>query len=200
MLSENKIKPVCSLKNVVFAAFVIIGTITLYDEILMPHVNRLQAAQERVLVMDEITKKTTIIQMGMETKKRKLEELQNKFKDIHVKLFDSVKAEEFFSDIQAMAEHANCIVYSLNFSPINAAVEETAQSKITSNISTNSATLTVTGSYTNVVNLVNSLQNRPKQVWTDSISIEPIDDSDVVKCKLCIRIYVIYDERGHHHG
>ena len=200
MLAESKIKPVCSLKNVVFAAFVIMGTITLYDEILMPHVNCLQAAQERALVMDEIAKKTTIIRMGMETKKRKFEELQDKFKDIHTKLFDPVKAEEFFSDIQAMAEQANCVVYSLNFSPINAVTEETVQSKITNNISTHSATLTVTGTYTNIVNLINSLQNRPKQVWTDSISIEPIDDSDVVKCELSIRIYVIYDKRRYEHG
>ncbi|MHC4196272.1 MAG: hypothetical protein ACYSQZ_10140, partial [Planctomycetota bacterium] len=81
--------------------------------------------------MGDIAKKTNTIRVVTELKKKKLEELQDKFKHIHTKLFNSVEAEEFFSDIQAIAEQANCIVYSLNFSPINTATEETVQSKVT---------------------------------------------------------------------
>jgi phosphomevalonate kinase len=181
----------------VFAVFVVIGAITLYDQFVTPHMNYFHATQEYALVMGDIAKKTNTIRVVTELKKKKLEELQDKFKHIHTKLFNSVEAEEFFSDIQAIAEQANCIVYSLNFSPINTATEETVQSKVTDNINENCVTLTVAGSYTDIVNLINSLQNRPKQVWTDSISIETIGNSDVLKCELNIRIYVIYDKWRH---
>ncbi len=133
-------------------------------------------------------------------KKKELEILQDKFKHIHTKLFKTVKAEEFFSDIQAMAEQANCTVYSLNFSVTNTATEGAGQSKVTNNISTNSATLTVAGNYTKIINMINNLQNRSEQVWMDSISIESIEDSEVLKCELTIRIYVIDDKRKQHRG
>ncbi len=199
MLSEANIKSIRSSKNVVFAAFVFIGAMILYDRIIVPHMNYFHVMQEYALVMGDIAKKTNTVHMITEIKKKKFEELQDKFKYINTKLFNPVEAEEFFSDIQAIAEQANCIVYSLNFSPINTATEETVQSKVTNNISTNSVTLTVAGSYTNIVNLINSLQNRPKRVWTDSISIETLGDSDVLKCELSIRIYVIYDKWRHRH-
>jgi phosphomevalonate kinase len=178
----------------VFAVFVVIGAITLYEQFVTPHMNYFHATQEYALVMGDIAKKTNTIRVVTELKKKKLEELQDKFKDIHAKLFNPVEAEEFFSDIQAIAEQANCIVYSLNFSPINTATKKTVKSKVTKNISENCVTLTVGGSYTDIVNLINSLQNRPKQVWTDSITIEAIGNSDVLKCELNIRIYVIYDK------
>ena len=194
MLSEANIKSIRSSKNVVFAAFVIMGATALYDHFVVPHINYLHATQEYALVMGDIAKKINTVSTVAEIKKRKLGELQDKFEHIHTMLFNSVEAEEFFSDIQAIAEQDNGTVYSLNFSPINTTTEETAQSKVTGNISENSMTLTVAGSYTDIVNLINSLQNRPKRVWTDSISIETIGDSDMLKCELNIRIYVLYDK------
>lgn len=193
MLSEANMKSIRSSKNVVFAAFVVIGAITFYDHIIVPHIKYFHTTQKYALAMDDIAKKTNTVRTITKLKKEKLEELQNEFKHIHTKLFNPVKAEEFFSDIQAIAEQANCTVYSLNFSAINAATEETDHSKVTKNISINPVVLTVGGNYENIVNLINSLQDRPKQVWIDSISIETIDDSGALRCELNIRIYVIHD-------
>ena len=196
MLEKAQIKLIRSSKNAVFAALVIIGTIALYNQIIVTHINYSHAAQTDTLVMEKGAKKEGVIRTCALIKKKKLEELQDKFKDIHIKLFNSVKAEEFFSDIQAMAEQANCVVYSLNFSPVKTAAEETGQSRVTNNISTNSVKLTVAGGYTDIVNLIASLQSRPKQVWIDSISIEPADDSGRLNCELTARIYIIHDKWG----
>lgn len=189
MLSEANMKSIRSSRNVAFAAFVVIGAITFYDHIIVPHINYFHSTQKYALAMDDIAKKTNTVQTITKLKKEKLEELQNEFKDIHTKLFNPVQAEEFFSDIQAISEQANCTVYSLSFS----ATEETNHSKVTKNISINPVILTVAGKYENIVNLINSLQNRPKQVWIDSISIETINNSGMLKCELNIRVYVIHD-------
>ncbi|MFC1677316.1 hypothetical protein ACFL3G_09685 [Planctomycetota bacterium] len=200
MLSEIQIKSAGSLKNIIFAAFVVVGAFILYDRIVLSHVNYSRVVQENVLIMDDIARKENLIQTCVGIKKKELEELQDKFKHIHTKLFNTVEADEFFSDIQAIAELANCTVYSLNFSATNTTAEGAGQSKVTNNISTNSATLTVAGDYTEIVNMINNLQNRSERVWTDSISIESIEDSEVLKCELTIRIYVIDDKRKHRHG
>ncbi len=107
MLSEDNIKSIRSSKNVVFAAFVVIGAIIFYDHIIVPHTNYFHATQKYALAMDDIAKKTSTIQTITKLKKEKLEELQNEFKDIHTKLFNPVQAEEFFSEIHAIAEQAN---------------------------------------------------------------------------------------------
>ncbi len=193
MLSEDNIKSIRSSKNVVFAAFVVIGAIIFYDHIIVPHTNYFHATQKYALAMDDIAKKTNTVRTITKLKKEKLEKLQGEFKHIHTKLFNSVEAEEFFSDVQAIAEQANCVVYSLSFSAANTATEETDYSKVTKNISTNPVILTVAGNYANIVNLINSLQDRSKQVWIDSIDIETIDDSGMLRCELNIKIYVIYD-------
>lgn len=193
MLSEDNIKSIQSSKNVAFAAFVVIGTMIFYNHIIVPHVNYFHTTQKYAQAMDKIAKKTKTVHTITKLKKKQLEELRNDFKDIHTRLFNSVQAEEFFSDIQVIAEQADCTVYSLSFSAANTAIEETDHSKITKNISTNPVILTVAGNYSNIVNLINSLQNRPKQVWIDSINIEAIDDSGALRCELDIRIYVICD-------
>jgi len=195
MLSQNQIKAIRSSKNVVFAALVIIGAITLYNWIVTPHVNHLRAAQKYASVADKLAKKNQIIYNNVAIKKKELEELQEKFKHIHIKLFEPVKAKEFFSDIQAMAEETNCVIYSLNFSPTDPALDA-GKLEISSHITANRATLSAVGNYKDIVALINKLQGRPKQVWIDSISIEPISsNSEQLKCDITVTIYVIQGER-----
>ena len=192
MLSENQIKSIRSSKNAVFTAFVVIEAITLYSWIVTPHLNSLQAVQRYESVADKLAKKTRIISTNVKLRKKKLGQLQEEFEHIHIKLFDPVKAKEFFSDIQAIAEETNCIVYSLNFSPTDSAINA-GQSEISCQITANRAIFSVGGRYKDIVALINKLQNRSKQVWIDSISMEPVDrNSELLKCDMSIAIYVIY--------
>lgn len=194
MLSETQIKSIRSSKNVVFAALVIIGAVALYSWTVTPHVNYLLASQRYASVVSRLVKKNGVVCANAKIKKKKLKELEDEFKDIHVKLFDPVEAEEFFSDIQAVAEQTNCVIYSLSFSPTNTA-SETKQKEVSSNISAKHAILSVAGKYKDIATLINILQDRPKRVWTDSISIEPAGRaSGLLKCDMTVRIYVINNQ------
>ena len=194
MLSQNQIKAIRSSRNVVFSALVVIEAIALYNWIVRPHVNYLQAAQICESVADKLAKKNQIISNNVTTRRKELKELEERFEHIHIKLFDPVKAKEFFSDIQAMAEETNCVIYSLNFSPTDSALE--AGQEVSSHITANHAILSAVGNYKDAVALINKLQGRSKQVWIDSISIEPVgNNSEQLKCDITVTIYVIQGER-----
>jgi hypothetical protein len=200
MLSENQINSIRSSKNVVFAAFVVIEVIALYNWIVTPHLNFLQVTQRYEAVADKLAKKNRIIGTNVKLRRKKLGQLQEDFKHIHIKLFNPVKAKEFFSDIQAMAEQTDCIIYSLNFSPTDSAINA-GQSEISSRITANRAIFSVGGRYKDIIALINKLQNRSKQVWIDSISMEPVDrNSELLKCDMSIAIYVIFSEGKQSYG
>jgi len=199
MLSQNRIKSIRSSKNAVFTALVIIEAIALYNQIVTPHVNYLRAAHRYESVVDELAKRSLIINNNVTAKKKELEELQEKFEHIRIKLFDPVKAKEFFSDIQAMAEQTNCVIYSLNFSPTDS-VADTDNLGVSSHITADRATLSAVGGYRDIVALINKLQGRSRQVWIDSISIEPISNSaNQLKCDVMVTIYVIHDKETQSH-
>ena len=196
MLSQNQKQTIRSSRNVVFSALVIIEAITLYNWIVRPHVNYLRAAQIYESVANKLAKKNQIISNNVTIRRKEHKELKERFEHIHLKLFDPVKAKEFFSDIQAMAEETNCIIYSLNFSPTDSALD-TGQ-EVSSHITANHVLLSAVGNYKNTVALINKLQDRPKQVWIDSISIEPIsNNSEQLKCDITITIYVIHSKGEH---
>ena len=192
MLSEDQIKSIYSSKNTVFSAFVAIGAIALYSWIVAPHVNYLQATQSYESVTDKLVRKGQIIKTNVKLKRKKLGQLQEDFEHIHIKLFDPVNAREFFSDIQAMIEDADCVIYYLNFPPTDSAFD-IDKSQVASRITANRAVLSIGGNYKNIVTLINKLQGRSKQVWVDSISIEPVNrDFELLKCDMTIVIYVVY--------
>ena len=192
MLSQNLIKSIRSSKNAMYAALVIIEAIALYNWIVTPHLSHLQAAQRYEVVIDELAKKNQIISNNVTAKKKELEKLQEKFNDVRIKLFEPVKAKEFFSDMQAMAEVTNCVIYSLNLSPTNTTLD-TGKLDVRSHITANHATLTVVGGYKDIVALINKLQDRSRQVWIDSISVEPVSsNTEQLRCDVVLTIYVIH--------
>jgi len=196
MLSQNQIKAIRSSRNVVFSALVVIEAIALYNWIVRPHVNYLRAAQIYESVADKLAKKNQIISNNVTIRRKEHKELKERFEHIHIKLFDPVKAKEFFSDIQAMAEETNCVIYSLNFSPTDSALE--AGQEVSSHITANHAILSAVGNYKDAVALINKLQGRSKQVWIDSISIEPIsNNSEQLKCDITVTIYIIHSKEKH---
>ena len=198
MLSQNQIKAIRSSRNVVFSALVVIEAIALFNWIVRPHVNYLRAAQICESVADKLAKKNQIISNNVTTRRKELKELEERFEHIHIKLFDPVKAKEFFSDIQAMAEETNCVIYSLNFSPTDSALE--AGQEVSSHITANHAILSAVGNYKDAVALINKLQGRSKQVWIDSISIEPVgNNSEQLKCDITVTIYMLHSKERQSH-
>lgn len=194
MLLGNWTKSARSSKNVVLAALALIGIIAVYNWIVAPHANYLMAAQRYKSVTDVLAKKNEIISKDVIVKRKELEESQDEFEQVRTSLFDPIGAKEFFSDIEVMAEDTNCIVRSLNVSQTGSALKA-GQSKASSYITANRATLSVVGNYGNIVALMSKMQDRLEQVRIDSISIKLISsDSNQLKCDMTITVYVIWNE------
>lgn len=193
MLSKNWTKSTYSSRNVMLAALVLIGAIAVYNWIVAPHRNYLLAAQRYESAAGNLLKKNQTIINNITIKKKKLEELREKSKRIHTKLFDPIEAREFFSNIQGISEETNCIISSLNFSQTDSALDA-KRSKAGSYITAKRVTLSVVGNYRNIVALMNKLQDCLKQVRIDSVSIRSISNNpEQLKCDMTITIYTVQD-------
>ncbi len=196
MLIDNLANLNNSTRNAIFAALAIIATIAMYNWILAPHVNYLSAAQQYETVVSKAVEKNKAIARDVENKTKKLEELYEQLAKSRNTLFAPGEAKAFFSDLQAVAEETGCTVRSLNlFVNKSISKDKRKQTEDTSGIVADSATLSVTGQYDNIFNLVEKLQNHAKSIWMNSFEIKTIDfNSAQLKCDMTITIYIIQDK------
>ena len=190
MLPNNLKKSMRSTRMVFLASLVLIGAIAIYNWFVAPHQNYLLAAQRYHSITGELAKKNQIISNNVIIKKKEIKELYEKFNQAHNMLFDPAGAREFLSNLQVLSEQENCIIYSLTYSPANLP-SDTDSSLTDVYITRHQASLTVIGSYGNIVNLIKKLQDRPQQVDIASVSINSnINVSDGLKSDMTITIYV----------
>ncbi len=195
MLSKNWTKSTPSPRNIVLSALVLMGTIAVYNRVVAPHSNYVLAAQRYESVAGKLTKKNQAIIDNVTVKKKRLKGLEERLEQMRTNLFEPIEAKEFFSDIEVMSEVANCTIYSLDISQTRAALKA-ERSGARGYITATHATLSVVGSYRNIVVLMNKLQGSPRQVWINSVSIKPISDSsNQLKCDITIVIYTT-EEKG----
>ena len=189
MLSENWTKSTPSPKNIVLAALVLMGAIAIYNRVVAPHANYLLAAQRYESVANKLIRKNQAIIDNVKIKKKEVEGLEEKLEQMRTNFFEPIEAKEFFSDIEVMSEGANCTISSLDVSQTRSALKA-ERSGARGYTTANHATLSVVGSYRNIVVLMNKLQGSPRQVWINSVSIKPISDSsEQLKCDISIVIY-----------
>ena len=193
----TKTKP--PARTALLAAFVLIGAVAVYNRIVRPHRNYLMAAQQYESVVDHLGRKNQTIRDDLTVKRKKIEELQEKFRQTHLELFDPVEAGQFFSHIQDKSEEAGCIVSLLIFSTGNLASGEN-RSKSNHYITKEQAKLTLFGGYANIVALIDKLQDSPKKVCIDSVGINADDQGTVhLECEMTVTIYVIHRKEEHQH-
>jgi len=199
MLPEHLTKSKRSAKTAMLAALVLIGTVAVYNWIVTPHRNYLMAAQQYESAVGRLGRKNQTIRQNLAVKKSKLEELQEKFRETQLELFDPVEAGRFFTSIQTKSEEAGCIVSLLTFSPGSRATEK-KHSKLNYYITKQQAILSVAGGYENIVTLTDKLQDISKKVCIDSVGINT-DDQDTVhlECEMTVTIYVIHRKEEDQH-
>lgn len=194
MLSEKWTKSVRSSRSIVLTAIVLIGAIAAYNWIVAPHRDYLLAAQRYDLVAGNLAKKSKIVTSNVAAKGKQLEKLQGKFSQIHTRFFDPLGARKFFSQLQAVSEETDCIMYSLKFLPANPAIIA-GRLKAGSYITANRAVLSVIGDFGNILALMNKLQDRSEQVRIGAVNIKLISkNAEQLKCDMTITIYVMQDE------
>lgn len=199
MLPEHLTKSTRPARTALLAAIVLIGAVAGYNWIVAPHRNYLIAAQRYESAVGRLERKNQTIRHDLTVKGKKLEELQEKFRQTHLELFDPVEAGRFFTNIQTKSEEAGCIVSLLTFSTGSPASEE-KRSKSNHYITKQQAKLSVLGDYANIVALMDKLQDSPKKVCIESVGINADDDGTVhLECKMTVTIYVIHRKEEHRH-
>lgn len=194
MLIDSLAKLNSTSRNAISAALVIIVTIAVYNWIAAPHVTYLFAVQHYETSVDDVVKKNKILSSAVRIKKKKLEQLHEQFAQLQNSLFMIDQAKEFFSDLQAISEQANCTVHSLNL------VTSEQNSEDALDIVTKSAILSVIGTYGDIIRLAERLQACPQKVWIDSVRMTGLDDaSGQVKCDMTITICTIQDKEAMPH-
>jgi Tfp pilus assembly protein PilO len=195
MLIDNFVNLSRSTRTIVYAALIIIAAIAMYDRIVAPHVTCLSASQQYESVVNKAVEKNKAVAREVEDKTRKLEELYQQLAVSKSTLFAPDRAKALFSDLQSIAEGAGCTVSELNLIGNKPSSRDKRKTEDTSGIAANSAALTVSGQYNNILALVEELQNHPKKVWLDSFEMKIVDlSSGRLECKMTITVYTIQDK------
>ena len=199
MLLKSWIKPVSSQQNVIFVSLVIIGAIGLYNRVIAPHRNFLQAAQKYEEATDNLTKKKQTIGNNLKIRQKKLESLEEKLNSGFEMLFEFFEAKDFFNNIQAVSEEAGCNMHSLTFTQADMESDiKDPNSNV--HITAKGVKLTVLGGYDNITTLMNKLQENSKYVRIESVKI--YSDSSFpgyLKCDMSVTIYIISRKEEHRH-
>lgn len=194
MVIENLAKLSRPSRSAISAALIIIAAIAMYNWIVAPHCTYLLAAQQYGSIADSIAKKNRVISGTIQIKRKKLQELQIRLGNLQSTLFSPKEAREFFSDLQAISEQAECAVTSLNF-VAGKPTSEDKHFKSVSHVTTKSAVLRVVGIYGSMIKLLDSLQARSQKVWIDSLEMTALDKSAThVKCDITITVYISQDK------
>lgn len=193
-LLDSYTKLTYSSKNAVLVVASCIAVVAFYNHFVAPHRNYLRAEQTYGTLADALDRKNRFIAEYVKARRKELQQLQHKSQLIHTRLFDDVKAKQFFSSIQAAAEQTNCIVDSLKF-PQEQKRAGTGRPLQGPYVAASRMTLNITGGYRNIVALINKLQDRPEQVWIDSLKIKSAEGG-LLRCNMTITVHVMHNEEG----
>jgi Tfp pilus assembly protein PilO len=192
MLINNLANLNRSTRTTLFSALIVIASIAMYDWIVAPHVTCLSASQQYESVVSSAVEKNKAVARDIETKTKKLEELHQQLVMSRGLLFTHNEAEEFFSNLQTVAEGTGCTVHALSLVGNKSSSQDTRKAEETSGITANSATVTVSGHYNNIFAFVEKLQNSAKKIWLDSFDMTVVDfSSGQLECSMTITIYII---------
>lgn len=196
MLIDNLAKLSRTSKSAVSATLILIAVIAIYNWAVAPQAKYMLAAQRYQSIVDGVAEQNIVLVSKVAAKRVNLNKLQEEFSRLRSTLFTPEQANQFFSDLQIIAEESNCTVNSLNLitSKSKAGNEQPNDS---SGIAPNSATLSVVGVYENIMSLMQKLQVRTKKVWIDSLRIKLFDyESAEPRCNITIMIYTVDDEEA----
>ena len=173
----------------IIAACVLIAMVALYNWFVTPHSQYLLAAERYGNTIEEIEKTTRIINAELQLGQKKLDEISEQFRQKRQEFFEIDDARSFLEGIQARAEKSGCFVDTLRFSP---AREVTVKDNNFIDIQQYQVNLSVIGQYQNIVQLLNSLQNRKQKVWIDTINLHLKDQTTgFLVCDLSLSIYTL---------
>jgi hypothetical protein len=179
-----------SRRNIITAALVPIVMVAIYNWFVSPQLQYLSAAQNYEAAADRIEKTNKTIDLQIRAGRLRLDEISQQFKQKKQEFFDVDAARVFLGGIQSNAEKNQCVVDTLKFLP-----ERIADNGGSIYVRQYQAVLAVTGQYSSIVKLLDSLQNRKQKVWIDSIGFHHKDQmSGLLACDLSLSIYTLKEK------
>ncbi|MBC8481533.1 MAG: hypothetical protein H8D47_02580 [Planctomycetes bacterium] len=189
MLIDRWTKTNFASRNVILSGLVMIAAIALYNWLIQPHVGYLWATERYEQVSNKLINKNKGLTVDVAGKRKTLKDLEREFESVCGYLFELEEAKQFLSNIETMAEQTDCQLRSLDFSPLDPQKANGIEESDTSVIS-NTAVLSLTGGYSNIVALINKLQNQQGRVWINSINITLLPRVGLT-CEITIKFYII---------
>ncbi len=167
----------------------LIGIIAMYNWFISPNTKYLAAAQKYSKMMDSTEKQSKIILSELELRRKKLDNLTQEFEQKKQVFFDIDQAKTFLSGLQSESEKSGCPVTNLQFRPLqNIAVKDNNSI----DIGQYRIVMTFLGSYGNIVQFLNTLQNRPVKVWVDEINIGTKPSTNgYLSCDITLSIFTL---------
>ena len=190
MLVDNVARLGNSTRNATSAALIVIAAFAMYNWIVTPQTTYLSSAKGYESAMDKIIEQNKTIELQVGAKKKQLQQLRENSAQLQSVLFTPDKAKEFFSDLQVISEQAGCTVHSTNL-----IADKRDNENEHLGVVTRSASLSIVGSYKDMVKLIERLQARTEKVWIDEIGVQLLDsNSDKARCDLTVTICQIMDK------
>lgn len=199
MLVDNLAKLNSASRKGISAALVVVTLVAMYNWTIAPQLTWLRAEQQYKAAVNDIARKCTITNAALGKKETKVEELRQEFAQLQDTVFTSEAAKEFFSDLQVIAQQAECTVDSLNLVKHRQRAQKEEPEKL-GGIITSSAALSVLGTYPDIIKLIERLQARPQKVWIDALKMKAIGGgSQQLKCDMTITICTFQDREATTH-
>lgn len=178
-----------SRNNVVAVALVMISVIAIYNWFVTPHSNYLMAAEKYSIASRAMERTGKIIESELRLKQKKLDEFTGQFDSVKQEFFDAETAKTFLTSIQLQAEKNRCFVDTLKFPPVKQVITADTNDIEIKEYQVN---LGVIGQYSDIVMLLDSLQNRKQKVWIDNIKLQLKDPSaGYLVCDAVVSLYTL---------
>ena len=177
------------------AALIGIMAIAVYNWLVRPHAQLLQAAQQYEIVMGDKARKNKILKSNEKASRQEVEKMRAELAGARAGLFTPVEVNRFFSDIEIICYEANCIARSMTFlGNVDKLSVSIGDNKV---VVANSAAVGFAGSYGDIINFLAKLTNRTQKVLIRSLKILSSDDeTNLLECELMITVCIVHDEEA----
>jgi len=190
-----------SSRLAVFAAFIVIVAVALYNWIVAPHVTYLRAVQKYQPVVEHVAQQKASLKDLLNNRRKMLEDLESQFGQIRPLLYTYEQARQLFGDLEAMALEHKCTMTTVVDHGSNrptTIVGDEQESLLAEVVNTS---VTIMGDYDNIVAFIGRLQGQQRKIWIRSLVIDPTGpDAVSLQCRIDISIYVVKEKEAVSHG
>jgi Tfp pilus assembly protein PilO len=180
-----------SKRNALIIAILAIAAVAIYNWFVTPQTRYLAAAQKYKETVDSMKQASIIMSKNQKLNRKELDEHTQQFEQQKQDLFDVNEAKDFLANLQSAAEKSDCTVANLKHSSVREIAVKDSNS-VSVYFYQNQVNMRFLGRYENIIEFLNTIQNRTAKVWIDSINISMKNiTSNYLTCDTVLSIYTM---------